>query len=123
LPKVSVCKMSSKRQTHDHSFTIPGCAGHPMTDRWLVTIEVWPHSTGNGAKADQEAAGNRSQDFAVRAEGIAVALELAECIAQGMRTNPMVWRAPIVSIVSENEYKRRTNALPSQQSGGRPNGN
>lgn len=78
-----------------------------MTDRWMVTIEAWPHSTGNGADADQRAAGLRSQNFAVRAEGMAAALELAEAIAQGMRTNPMVWRAPIVAIVQEQERQRQ----------------
>jgi len=74
-----------------------------MTDRWLVTIEAWPHSTGNGADKDQLAAGDRTQKFAVRAEGMADAFRCAEFIAQGMRTNPMVWRAPITAIVKENE--------------------
>lgn len=78
-----------------------------MTDRWLVTIEACPHSTGNGADADQKAAGLRYQNFAVRAEGMAAALEIAEAIAQGMRTNPMVWRAPIVAIVNEKERQRQ----------------
>lgn len=83
-----------------------------MTDRWLVTIEVCPHSTGNGAAADQRAAGLRFQNFAVRAEGMAAALELAEALAQGVRTNPMVWRAPIVAIVQEQERQRQL-AKPS----------
>jgi hypothetical protein len=81
-----------------------------MTDRWLVTIEAWPQSTGNGADADQKAAGHRTQNFSVRAEGMAAALEAAEYIAQGMRTNPMIWRAPIVGIQSEEEIQRRYQA-------------
>ena len=77
-----------------------------MPDLWLVTIEVWPHSTGKGQVADQASAGDRVQNFAVRAVDIAAALELAECIAQGMRTNPMVWRAPIKAIVQESEWMK-----------------
>ena len=72
-------------------------------DSWIVTIETWPHSTGNGAEADQKQAGQRFQKFCVRAYDIADALKCAEYIAQGMRTNPMVWRAPIKSIVCERE--------------------
>lgn len=70
-----------------------------MADRWMVTIEAWPHSTGNGNQADQKAAGDRVQNFAVRAIDASEALKCAELIAQGMRTNPMVWRAPITAIV------------------------
>lgn len=28
--------------------------------RWQIRIEAWPHSTGNGAAADQAAAGERA---------------------------------------------------------------
>jgi hypothetical protein len=69
--------------------------------RWLVTIEAWPHSTGKGQDADQKAAGDRVQKFAVRAGDMEDALQAADYIAQGMRTNPMVWRAPITGIVQE----------------------
>ena len=82
-----------------------------MTDRWLVTIEAWPHSTGKGQEADQTLAGERRQDFVVRAEGMAAALKHAECIAQGMRANPMVWRAPIIAIVAERENGPRGSNL------------
>ena len=78
-----------------------------MTDLWLVTIEAWPHSTGKGADNDQKSAGERSQNLAVHAEGMAAALEIAEAIAQGIRTNPMVWRAPIVAIVQGQERQRQ----------------
>jgi hypothetical protein len=73
-----------------------------MADRWLITIEAWPHSTGNGQEADQKAAGPRKNDFVVRAEGMQSAFEAAEQIAMGMRVNPMIWRAPIVSIVQKD---------------------
>lgn len=73
----------------------------------MVTIEAWPGSTGHGGLSDQEAAGPRSQNFVVRAEGMAAALEMAECIAQGLRANPRVWRAPIVAIIQEREAERR----------------
>jgi hypothetical protein len=72
-----------------------------MTDRWKITIEAWPHSTGNGSHKDQEAAGERSKDYVIRAEGMAAAVEFAEAIAMGVRSNPMVWRAPIIAIVKD----------------------
>ncbi len=84
-----------------------------MVDRWMVTIEAWPHSTGNGQEADQKLAGERSQNFAVRAIDISAALELAEAIAQGMRTNPMVWRAPIMAIIRSRECAGRTSQISS----------
>ena len=69
--------------------------------RWIVTIEVWPHSTGNGNEADQKAAGNRVNTFAVDADCMREAVKLANAIAQGMEAHPMVWRAPITGIVKE----------------------
>lgn len=74
-----------------------------MADRWMVTIEAWPHSTGNGHEADQKAAGPLKNDFAVRALDMGAAFEAAEHIAMGMRVNPMIWRAPIVAIVRSGE--------------------
>jgi hypothetical protein len=74
-----------------------------MADRYLVKIEAWPHSTGRGQKADQKDAGERVQTFVVRAVGMDEALANANYIAQGMRTNPMVWRAPVVEIRQESE--------------------
>ena len=74
-----------------------------MGERWLVTIEAWPHSTGNGQDTDQKAAGPRKNDFVVKAEGMRSAFEAAEQIAMGMRVNPMIWRAPIVSIIQKGE--------------------
>lgn len=70
-------------------------------DRWKITIEAWPHSTGAGAETDQKAAGERVGSYVVRAIDAASALEFAEAIAQGVRANPMVWRAPITAIVKE----------------------
>ena len=69
--------------------------------RWIVTIEAWPHSSGNGQENDQKAAGERTSNYTVRAIDIAQALEFAEAIAMGMRHNTMVRRAPIVSIVKD----------------------
>lgn len=78
-----------------------------MSERWMVTIEAWAHSTGNGEDNDQKLAGERSQNFVVNAVDISAALEFAEAISQGMRTNPMVWRAPIKAIIQEREWERR----------------
>lgn len=72
-------------------------------NRWKITIEAWPHSTGNGQEADQKLAGNRSTDYVVRALDMADAMKFAEAIAMGVRANPMVWRAPIKAITEERE--------------------
>ena len=60
-------------------------------DKWRITIEAWPHSTGQGADKDQLQAGKRRQHFVVEATDHGDAVKLGEHIAQGMRTNPMVW--------------------------------
>jgi hypothetical protein len=72
-----------------------------MSDLWKVTIEAWPHSTGKGRDADQAAAGERSASYAVRAVDMGDAFKAAEYIAMGVRANPMVWRAPITSIIKD----------------------
>lgn len=64
-------------------------------DRWRITIEVWPHSTGAGQEADQKAAGDRTNYFYVDAQDIADAMKMARCYAEGLERNPAVWRAPI----------------------------
>lgn len=69
-----------------------------MSNKWFVAIEAWPHSSGRGQEVDQATVGPREQHFVVKAVGMSDALEGAELIAVGMRTNPMVWRAPIVQI-------------------------
>lgn len=65
-------------------------------NRWKITIEAWPYF-----EVDQKAAGDRSNNYVVRAIDAAAALEFAEAIAMGVRANPMVWRAPITAIVQE----------------------
>lgn len=71
-------------------------------DAWKITIEAWPHSTGRGQAIDQKDAGERSASYVVRAQDAKDALQFAEAIAMGIRSNPMVWRAPITAIVKEN---------------------
>lgn len=72
-------------------------------DKWRITIEAWPHSTGNGHAADQAAAGPPKNDFIICAVDMKTAFESGEHIAMGMRVNPMCWRAPIVAIVKVGE--------------------
>ena len=67
--------------------------------RWKITIEAWPHSTGNGNEADQAAAGDRSSEYVVTAQDIKGAMVHAEDIQVGIKHNPAVWEAPIVGIV------------------------
>ena len=67
-------------------------------NRWRITIEAWPHSTGNGAEADQKAAGDRERYFYVDADDIEHAMKMARCFAEGMRANPAVWMAPIMGV-------------------------
>lgn len=63
--------------------------------RWRITIEVWPHSTGGGKEADQKAAGDSPRYFYVDAEDFEAVCLMARCFAEGIRTNPAVWHAPI----------------------------
>lgn len=70
-------------------------------DLWKVTIEAWPHQTGEGRDEDQKAAGERSANYTVRAVDMGDALKAAEYIAMGVRANPRVWRAPITAIVKD----------------------
>jgi hypothetical protein len=66
--------------------------------RWRITIVVWPHSTGKGREADQEAAGDREQEFWVDALDIEDAMRMARCFAEGLERNPAVWQAPIMGV-------------------------
>jgi len=63
-----------------------------------AVIEAWPHSTGNGSLKDQEAAGPRRNTFVFNADNMKNAVYIAGLIAQGIEVNPMVWKAPIVSL-------------------------
>jgi hypothetical protein len=69
--------------------------------RWLIVIEAWPHSTGAGQAADQEAAGERTRYFYVDANSFDDAAKLARCFADGVGSHPRVWEAPIVSVSRE----------------------
>lgn len=74
-----------------------------MNYRWKITIQAWPHSTGNGQLNDQKAAGDRSREFEIRASDMAEAFRHAQSIALGIKSNPMVWQAPIRAIVNLGE--------------------
>lgn len=66
--------------------------------RWHITIEAWPHSTGKSAAIDQAAAGERTQSYYIVADDIGSALKFANCIVDGMISNPACWKAPITGI-------------------------
>ena len=70
-------------------------------NKWQVTIEVWPHSTGNGREADQKACGDRTLVFEVGGDTMRDAFGRAELIRMGIETNPMVWQAPITKIAQK----------------------
>lgn len=67
-------------------------------NRWQITIEAWPHSTGKGHELDQQAAGDREQYFYVDALNIEDAMRLAHCFQAGIAANPAVWLAPIMGV-------------------------
>jgi|HubBroStandDraft_2_1064218.scaffolds.fasta_scaffold652522_2 hypothetical protein len=65
---------------------------------WNIRIEVWPHSTGNGSKADLEACGERYYENTTMADTIDEALSRAGLIALGIKTNPRVWQANVIKV-------------------------
>lgn len=67
-------------------------------NNWLVTIQAWPHSTGNGQDADQAAAGEREKNYKIAADDARDAMRFAEAIATGVESNPAVWKAVIVGL-------------------------
>lgn len=69
-----------------------------MSDRWKVTIDRWPYSTGKGQDVDQLNAGERTSVFEVRATDISEALVKAKLYQQGIESSPHVWQAPISKI-------------------------
>lgn len=77
-----------------------------MSDRWLIRIKAWPHSTGRGQEIDQAQAGEPESTFVVKANDMKEALKCGELIVMGMRTNPIVWLAPITEIrqAREDDY-------------------
>lgn len=80
-----------------------------MSRWWHITIEAWPYSTGAGNEADQKAAGDRRKTFRVRAEDFHQASSFARTLAAGVKANPAVWQAPIVSVVQTREGDERPN--------------
>ena len=68
-----------------------------MTD-WIVRMDVWACSTGQGADKDSEAVGGRHRTFNVQGEEILDAHAQAELIITGIKTNPRVWRCHITAI-------------------------
>ncbi len=67
-------------------------------DRWIITVQVCPHSTGRGQEADQASVGERRQTVIVEAGDIESALSQAKLYLAGVRTNPMVWKAFVSSV-------------------------
>ena len=69
-----------------------------MSD-WNITIRVWPYSTSDGADKDRAKVGPEFQKFSVPAlDDFKMAVRFADAFAMGIRTNPMVWQANVVSI-------------------------
>jgi hypothetical protein len=66
--------------------------------RWRITIEVWPHSTGKGAAADRQAAGEREQYFYADARDVDEAFGMARCFEEGVCANPAVRGAQILGV-------------------------
>ncbi len=88
--------MSSLRYASlDYSATV---RGFPDMNRWVVVLNVWPHSTGAGQETDQEACGPREQSCEVQANTISEAAKFGELFQRGICINPRVWQAPIMSI-------------------------
>lgn len=69
-----------------------------MLRAWNTRIEVYPHSTGEGAEKDVEACGGKFHDHVVGAETVDDALSRAVLIAIGISVNPRVWKAFVVKL-------------------------
>lgn len=68
-----------------------------MTD-WIVRMDVYAHSTGNGSENDRKAVGGNHQTFNVKGEEFRDAVAAAELLITGIKTNPMVWQCHITAI-------------------------
>lgn len=73
--------------------------GAGMSYQYKITIEAWPHSTGRGQAQDQKDAGPHTQEYTVGADSMRHACGIADQLARAVERNPMVWQAPIRSIV------------------------
>lgn len=65
---------------------------------WTVKFDVWAYSTGEGASIDQKKVGDKTQTFQFMANEIEDALEKANLIKKGIKTNPSVWTCRIKSL-------------------------
>ena len=68
---------------------------------FTATVTVHPYSTHDGGKLDRAACGPEKQQIQLTAETIRQALAIAEIFASGIKTNPRVWMATVVSLVEE----------------------
>lgn len=66
---------------------------------WSITIRVWPYSTRDGAEKDSTKVGPEFQKFHVPVlDDFKMASRFADAIAMGIRCNPAVWQANVVSV-------------------------
>jgi hypothetical protein len=62
-----------------------------------LRFEVWPFFS-----IPQEQAGERQQAYVFRADSFDDACELARVYIAGVKANPAVWQAPIISVAKIN---------------------
>ncbi len=74
-------------------------------EKWFVLIRCAPFSTGRGQTTDQKDIGPEYKSFSVVAWGFHQAMEKAEAIILGIRTNPMVWTSEIIGVVQADKIK------------------
>ena len=68
---------------------------------WAVNFHVLAYSTGEGAEKDRQKVGGLRQTFHVEADDFDTAVKLAQHIARGIRSNPMVWQVHILGVESK----------------------
>ncbi len=74
-------------------------------EEWFILIRVSPFSTGRGRTTDQKDVGPEYKPFQVKAWGFHQAMQMAEAIILGIRSNPMVWTSEIIGVIHADKIK------------------
>lgn len=69
-----------------------------MNGGWKVSMNVWPHSTGDGQEKDRAKVTPLTRDFDIRATDFNDAVNQAKLLQRGVASAEWVWQAPITSL-------------------------
>lgn len=66
---------------------------------WHIKVEVWPYFTGTTREENEQACGGKLHEFELDRCSFDEMVARAALIITGIKTNPRVWQAQVISAV------------------------